>query len=118
MRTRTSIVAALLLLGACMAARTLADDPPATGTVVGKVVDASGNPAADAIVTLGQSGQKMRQALDTATDREGKFKLENVPEGDYNLNVRSKDIKLKATRSLSVTAGHTTDIGTLKLKGK
>ena len=45
------------------------------GAVVGIVVDANGNPAAEAIVTLGQAGEKMRISINGNTDAEGKFKL-------------------------------------------
>ena len=91
----------------------------AVGSVAGKVVDPAGQPARDCLVTLQIAGQKMRtDPLQTTTDDDGKFKLEKVPEGAYNLNVRSRDTKFKAVKSLKVVGDKSTDVGILKLKAK
>jgi hypothetical protein len=89
-----------------------------TGTIVGIILDAQGNPAKDCIVVAQQSAEKMRDTYEATTDEKGAFKLENVPEGDYNLKARTRDLKGKATKTVSVVAGQTADIGKLKLKGK
>src|SRR4051812_26725215 len=79
-----------------------ADKPVATGKVVGTVEDANGKPAADCIVSLAQNAKKMRDPYRATTDAEGKFTIEKVEPGDYNLNVRSADGKYKAIKSISV----------------
>jgi 5-hydroxyisourate hydrolase-like protein (transthyretin family) len=117
MRRAVQILSAFVLLTTALAvgadaART--DDQ--AGTIVGVVLDANGKPIADAIVVAQAAAQKMRQAIETQTDSDGKFKLEKVLEGDYNLKFRTRDLKLKATRSASVIAGRTTDVGKVKLK--
>jgi hypothetical protein len=96
-----------------------AEDPPAgVGAIVGAVVMPDGKPAADCIVTIQQAAQKMREGATTSTDGQGKFKLENVPEGDYNLNVRTRDLKGRVIKSVLVVAGKTTDTGKLTLRIK
>jgi hypothetical protein len=116
--TLVTAVGLVVAVGMMMGAATSKPSTnPTTGTLVGTVVDVNGNPAADCIVTAQQAAEKMRDGLQGKTDSNGKFKFEKVPEGDYNLNVRSRDLKFKAIKSLTVDAGQTTDVGTLKLKG-
>jgi hypothetical protein len=95
-----------------------AEDEPkvGTGTIVGLVLDVNGKPAADVLIVAQQSAQKMRLGLDGVTDKEGKFKIEKAPEGDYNLKIRTRDGKFKALTSAGVTADKTTDVGKIKLK--
>lgn len=107
-----------LLLALSMAALA-ADDPQQNmGTIIGTVLMPDGKPAVDCVVTAQQNAEKMRQGLQATTDADGKFKIENVPEGAYNLNVRTRDLKGRAIKSLSVLGGRTTDIGKLTLKMK
>jgi hypothetical protein len=89
-----------------------------TGTITGIVLDAQGNPAKDCIVVAQQSAEKMRDTYEATTDEKGAFKLENVPGGEYNLKARTRDLKAKATKTVTVIAGKTADVGKLKLKGK
>ncbi|HEY7088278.1 MAG TPA: carboxypeptidase-like regulatory domain-containing protein [Tepidisphaeraceae bacterium] len=109
----------LSLVTLVMSAALRADEPPTgTGTIIGIVVTPDGKPAADCIVTIQQAAQKMREGATAATDADGKFKLENVPEGDYNLNARTRDLKGRVIHSVSVAAGKTTDMGKLTLRMK
>jgi hypothetical protein len=114
---RAILAIVVLLLSAC-AVR--AEDPPpgGTGTIVGIVLMPDGKPAVDCIVTIQQAAVKMREGMTVSTDDQGKFKLEKVPEGDYNLNARTRDLKGRAIKSLSVIADKTTDVGKLTLKTK
>ena len=100
----------------------LAADPPATssttGTITGIVLDPQGNPAKDCIVSAQQANEKMREPLQATTDEKGAFTLKDVPEGQYNLNVRTRDLKGKAIKTVSVIAGKTANAGKLKLKMK
>jgi 5-hydroxyisourate hydrolase-like protein (transthyretin family) len=107
-------ISLLLALGVAISVR--AQSNPTTGEVTGTVLTADGKPAADCIVTLQQNAQKMRLPLSATTDSDGKFTIEKVPEGDYNLNARTRDAKGRAIKSLSVVAGKTTDIGKLRLR--
>jgi len=92
------------------------DEKVGTGTIIGLVLDVNGKPAADVLIVAQQSAQKMRLGLDGVTDKEGKFKIEKAPEGDYNLKIRTRDGKFKALKSAGVTADKTTDVGKIKLK--
>ena len=93
--------------------------PPATsapaGTVIGSVVDTAGKASVDCIVILVQEAQKMREPLETSTDKAGKFKLERVPEGKYTLRVRTRDAKGSAVKSIQVLEDRTADAGKLTL---
>lgn len=101
----------------CLQLRAADEEPAAaTGTIIGTVLDAGGNPAADVIVVAQQSAQKMREGIQGTTGTDGTFKLENVPEGDYNLKFRTRDGRRKALKSASVIASKTTDVGKIKLK--
>jgi hypothetical protein len=115
MRLTIGIIVSLL---AAASLRAQPASAPATGTIVGTVLMPDGRPAPDCIVTIQQAAVKMREGMTVATDSNGRFKLEKVPEGDYNLNVRTRDLKGRAIRSLSVTADKTTDVGKLTLKMK
>jgi hypothetical protein len=119
---RFSLLFSAVLLATCFAARSLSADAPATqsttGTVTGIVVDAQGNPVADCIVVAQEAGEKMRQANDTTTDKDGKFTLKDLAEGSYNVIARTKDLKSKAVTTVDVFAGNDTDAGKLKLKSK
>ena len=113
------LIALLLLCLTCVA--TFAADSKSdatTGTITGIVLDPQGNPAKDCVVTAQQASQKMRDPLQATTDEKGAFTIENVPEGDYNLNVRTRDLKGKAIKSVSVIAGETANVGKLKLRMK
>jgi len=89
-----------------------------TGTIIGVVLDSRGNPAADVIVTAQQAAEKMRDPLQAKTDDKGEFKFEKVPEGKYNLKIRTSDGKSKAARTVDVTADNTTDVGKITMKSK
>jgi hypothetical protein len=110
----------------CVWAAAIAADPPATapasqptiGTLTGSVLNAQGNPAADCIVTLQQANEKMREPLQATTDEKGQFKIEGIPEGEYNLNVRSRDLRQKGVRSVAIFAGKNTNVENLKLRSK
>src|SRR4051812_27133442 len=92
------LFAALCTIGVATAAEKQADQKP-TGTIIGKVVDAEGKAAADCIISVAQNAEKMRDPYRATTDADGKCKIEKVAAGDYNLNVRSADMKSRALKS-------------------
>jgi protocatechuate 3,4-dioxygenase beta subunit len=112
------VLAVLALVSIAASTQPASAPAGASGAVIGKIVDASGQPVADCLVTLQQNAQKMREPLQTATNDKGKFRFEKIPPGAYNLNARTRDAKGKAIKSLKVVADKTIDIGTLKLKMK
>lgn len=117
MRSRMAAIFGLAMLLGIGAAANAADEPPASGTVSGVVVDAGGSPVADCIVTATESAQKMRTTHDTTSDKDGKFSLD-LPEGKWNLSLRTRDAKLKAVKSADVVADKTIDLGKIELKPK
>lgn len=115
MRYALVIIAALFLTSAVFALQ--ASQPSeSTGAIIGIVVNASGQPVAGCIVTAQENAQRMRLGVQGTTDKDGKFKLDKVAEGDYNLNVRSPDARGRALKSASVLPGKTTDVGKLTLR--
>jgi 5-hydroxyisourate hydrolase-like protein (transthyretin family) len=95
--------------------------PPATTeattpAIIGTVLDPSGAPVPDVIVSAQQAGKKMRDPIQVSTDADGKFKLENLPEGEYNLKFRTRDGKFKGTATARAIEGKTTNAGKVKLR--
>lgn len=110
------LVVVALCLALCSLGMQAADAPAEVGSIIGIVVDSSGKPAKGCIVTAQENAQKMRPSVQGTTDAEGKFNLEKVAPGDYNLNARSPDVKSKAIKSVTVVAGKVSDTGKLTLK--
>jgi len=108
------VIAPLLVLASIGMQRS--SEPEKVGVITGIVVDAAGKPVEKCIVTAQENAQRMRPSVQGFTDKDGKFRIEKVAEGDYNLNVRSPDLKSRAIKSISVMADKTTDTGKLMLK--
>ena len=71
------------------------------GRIAGTVQDLAGNPLTDVVVTLaGIPG------LEASTDREGRFVLEPVPNGDHVITATLADVA-RGTRSVRVVDGET-----------
>lgn len=115
---RLTLLAAALVLSAAALHLSAADTQPSTGSVKGTVVDNNGKAAADCVIILQQSAQKMRDPIQGTTDTDGAFKFDNVPEGDYTLHARTRDAKLSARKSVTVVAGNTTNAGKLTLASR
>jgi iron complex outermembrane receptor protein len=73
------------------------------GVVAGRVLAASGDAAADAQVTLIELRRR------TVADPEGRFRLENVPPGQYLLEVLSERFG-NAVRSVTVQPGESVEV--------
>ena len=86
--------------------------PGQVGIVDGSVVDNAGNPADGATVDLSQAGAKKFTAK---ADPKGKFKFENVPIGDYEIQASKTGQNPSDPAKVKVTAGGTQTIN-LKLK--
>jgi hypothetical protein len=124
MKALIKLLACLVFASWCISSRavdaptTAPSSAPTTGVLIGSVLDAEGHLASNCIVTLQQSAEKMREPIQTTSDEKGGFKFEDVPEGEYNLNIRSRDLKQKVARSVKIFAGKTTKTGDLKMKSK
>jgi iron complex outermembrane receptor protein len=72
------------------------------GTLTGRIVDESGGGAvAGATVTVRSADASLKPVV-TAADRDGKFELENIPAGTYNLEVSSIGFVTKSLSSIVV----------------
>ena len=83
-----------------------------TGSVDGSVLDNSGSPAGGATVDLSQAGvKKFTQPVDLS----GKFKFDNVPIGEYDIQASKSGHTPSDSAKVKVTAGRTQTVN-LKLK--
>lgn len=92
-------------------------------TIVGRVVDADGNPVAGATVRgdMLPFGRNDPRLSATATGKDGRFQIPDVPAGvDYSLTITSSSSgtgRRTVTTQTKVRPGETTDIGEVRLKG-
>jgi hemoglobin/transferrin/lactoferrin receptor protein len=101
MKTVTSLLCTIL---ACV----LAYGQNSDGKINGTVKDSNGAVVSGANVSLLTANQAVLRA--TVTDSEGRFKLDNIEPGDYQLNVeRSGFIRHRV--AVHVTGGNTHDLG-------
>ena len=77
------------------------------GTILGVAQDSSGNPIANATVTLSNG-------MTTTTDANGNFVFDNVTAGTYNVTI-SKDGYQTVTQQVTTTVGNTSDLGALSV---
>lgn len=80
-----------------------------TGVITGVVETADGRPAP------GINARLRGTTLGAASDRNGRFTIQGVPAGPYTLVVSYVGLQTKE-RSVSVTSGQTTDVGTITLE--
>lgn len=83
-----------------------------TGSVDGSVLDKNGTPAGGATVDLSQAGVKK---FTQTADLSGKFKFDNVPIGDYDIQASKSDHTPSDSAKTKVTTGRTQTVN-LKLK--
>lgn len=83
-----------------------------TGSVDGSVVDSSGTPASGATIDLSQGGVKK---LTQTSDLKGKFKFDDVPIGEYEIQASLATHTPSDAAKIKVTAGGTQTVN-LKLK--
>jgi hypothetical protein len=81
------------------------------GSVEGSVLDNAGSPALGATIELSQTGKKFTQTADL----NGKFKFDNVPIGDYDIQASLTGKTPSDPAKVKVTAGGTQTVN-LKLK--
>ena len=77
------------------------------GTILGVAQDSSGNPIANATVTLSNG-------MTTTTDANGNFVFDNVTAGTYNVTI-TKDGYQTVTQQVTTTVGNTSDLGALSV---
>jgi hypothetical protein len=83
-----------------------------TGSVDGTVVDSANSPASGATIELSQAGARK---LTQTADQSGKFKFDNVPIGDYDIQASKTGSAPSDSAKVKVTAGGTQTVN-LKLK--
>lgn len=92
------------------------------GTIEGKVVDRRGEPVAgarvakDAVPTYVPVGAPPDGIA--VTDRKGRFRLKDLPEGELTLEAYAADLGRAKLGGVKVAAGRTTDDVTIVLDGK
>ncbi len=92
-------------------------------TIVGRVVDADGNPVAGATVRgfMLPFGRNDTPLGEVATGKDGRFQIPEVPTGvDYSLTITSRSNvsgRRTVTTQTKVRPGETTDVGEIRLKG-
>lgn len=84
-----------------------------TGSVDGTVVDSADSPAAGATIELSQTSTTKK--LTQTSDLNGKFKFDNVPIGDYDIQASKTGQNPSTAAKVKVTAGGTQTVN-LKLK--
>jgi len=84
--------------------------PPTTGTVTGKLVDASTNQPLGGVSVVLQADPSMN----TVTDATGNFTLSNIPPGSQKVNF-SLSGYATATATVNITAGSIVNLGTIPL---
>jgi hypothetical protein len=85
--------------------------PATVGSVEGSVLDNAGSPALGATIELSQTGKKFTQTADL----NGKFKFDNVPIGDYDIQATLTGKTPSDPAKVKVTAGGTQTVN-LKLQ--
>ncbi|PYU96803.1 MAG: hypothetical protein DMG25_00750, partial [Acidobacteria bacterium] len=78
------------------------DTPPSVFTISGTVYDASGARVPEAIVVVSNLNAKVRKTV--ATDEEGSFRFEGLPEGRYQLQVSKPGFALYQQRGVVLDA--------------
>src|SRR5579863_5372548 len=105
---RTRIFPVLLFLAAIIGIASTGHSRVATGTMEGTVVDAHGQPVADATVTMQTSDGSRPYA--THTDAYGHFQFTRYETGQYDLRAYSKGSFSDWTKRISIHSGKTTQV--------
>jgi hypothetical protein len=80
---------------------------PAEGGVLGEVVDSRGEPVAVASVEI--------PGADAVPTARGKFRLDSIPPGTYDLIVRGPTFPQKEVRGVEIEPGEVTDVGRIEV---
>ncbi len=84
-----------------------------SGVLTGYVEDDTGTPVEGATVDVSEAGGA--PVTSTVTEADGSFAIITLPEGSYDLSVSATGFQTLDQNGLTVTAGVTTDLGTLTL---
>src|SRR5258708_6814718 len=95
-------LASLAILGSFVGFLGLAASPADAATITGTVVGPDGAPFRAAFVQAGHAGLKM--TVSVLSDNQGRYAVENLPAGDYQLSIRAIGYKADAKSGLKLTA--------------
>jgi len=105
---RPRIFPVLLFLAATIGIASTGHARVATGTMEGTVVDAHGQPVADATVTMQTSDGSRPYA--THTDAQGHFQFTRFETGQYDLQAYSHGMFSKWTKRISIRRSKKTEV--------
>ncbi|MEM8486710.1 MAG: carboxypeptidase regulatory-like domain-containing protein [Bacteroidota bacterium] len=71
-----------------------------TGSLSGRIVDADGNPVAQAVVRPGGSGPGLSYVGNFVSDKDGYFEAERVPAGTYTIQVEYRNAGFTGSRRI------------------
>jgi hypothetical protein len=85
------------------------------GTIRGTVVDPEGSPVSS-FRALARSSEQHGTGRTSRQDAEGAFALDDVPEGEYAVEIVSQDFMPEVVSSVRVTAGTVSELGAIRLR--
>jgi protocatechuate 3,4-dioxygenase beta subunit len=85
------------------------------GSIRGTVVDPEGHPVTP-FRAMARSSQRRGTPVMPVRDTDGVFLLENVPEGEYVVEILSADFMPEAISSVRVSGGNVAEVGTVRLR--
>jgi len=80
-----SVCATFLLCWLPAIAQTSSTQAEKPGTISGRVVNESGRPLPNAVITLRRVGSMSPESINATTDREGKFEVSGLPRMSYQI---------------------------------
>jgi outer membrane receptor protein involved in Fe transport len=89
-----------------------------TGTVTGVVIENESRKPLEFATVAVRTGKDSTLVQGTVTDKNGKFKIDNIPFGEYKITYSFIGFETKKTSAFRIDAGHlNVDIGTLNISG-